>query len=262
MYDTISNRLYQEAYGFVAERADRHYLKEQLSFPQHPAANTMIEVYRRLIDALLRNNKMKKAIGQVEPLSEHLFEFDPMMTHAEYSDQWERMLESIRPRIGQHDEAYWEVFCIGALSGASFLSQLGFLEDFNDFVKGFYHNEMSMAVLPLLLQKEIAGLDYASACAFLNKTGYPDYVPVNQKVKALLHDTGIIESRNNYEALKALIVIAQCSERSTAHVHGLFCLIGHGRLSEKGAKDNKVCKAFIKHVTPVLDSLSPNNLKH
>ena len=150
-------------------------------------------------------------------------------------------------------EVYWELFCRGALSGASFLTQLGSMETFKAFIKSFQSDNMATAVLPLLLQKVVHGFGFPMACAFLSHAGYPEYISPAPKVKALLEDIGIIESMDNYEALKTLIIISRINKKPTNHIHKMFLLIGNGTLSEDGNKDQRYRKEFIGHIIPILN---------
>jgi hypothetical protein len=256
MYDTVSNVLYKEAYGFLVNRVGENILKEHLNYSSIPVAGTMSDVYQHLTGALVSTKNMKEAIGDINQLAEYLSQFDPIMAYADYGDNWERLINNINPNIKPTNslkpkqiKACWKLFCKGALSGASFLSQLGFLEDFKAFVNGFYYNEMSQAVLPLLLQKEIEELGYQPACAFLNNVGYPDYICPDQKVKALLYDIGVTETRDNYEVLKAIVMMAKHNEKQTVIIHKIFLLIASNTFKDSFRQE------FIEHITPILNSL-------
>jgi hypothetical protein len=122
------------------------------------------------------------------------------------------------------------------------LSQLRSVKTFKAFVEGFSYNEMAVAVLPLLLQKEIPGLGFNSACGFLDDCGYTDYVQPDQKAKAMLQDVGLVESRDNYEALKSITLIARAADVPPAIVNNVLKMIVSG-----GHR-----KTFIDHVTPIL----------
>jgi hypothetical protein len=206
---------------------------------------------------------MKEMIGAVESLEQSLYGFDPIKTHSHYGNQWEKMYEKMNPQLGPYGsseqdkhEVYWELFYRGALSGASFLKQLGSIETFHTFINKFQNNEMSTAVLPLLLQRVIHGMSFPMACAFLSHAGYSDYISPAPKVKALLEDIGITESMDNYEALKTLIMIARTNQKPTNHIHKVFLLIGNGTLSEDGNKDQRYRKEFMDHIIPILNCFS------
>jgi hypothetical protein len=58
---------------------------------------------------------------------------------------------------------------------------------------------------------------------------------------------------DNYEALKALTIIARINQKPTNHIHKMFLLIGNGTLSEDGNKGQRYRKEFIGHIIPILN---------
>ena len=260
MTDTIFKILYREAYGFLIKNTERKFMEKQLVCPEYPKTETLKDVYQCLLDALIFTKRMKEMIGPVEALAPFVFGFDPIKTYSHYGDGWEKINEKMNPQLGpfgssekDKQEVYWELFCRGALSGASFLTQLGSMETFKAFIKSFQNNNMATSVLPLLLQKVVHGFGFPMACAFLSHAGYPEYISPAPKVKALLEDIGIIESMDNYEALKTLIIISRINQKPTNHIHKMFWLIGNGTLSEDGNKDQRYRKEFIGHIIPILN---------
>jgi len=260
--DTIFKILYREAHAFLLKNTEEGFMEKQLVCPSHPKTKNLKEVYQCLLDALIFTRRMKNMIGPVETLSPFLFGFDPIKTHSHYGDQWEKINEKMNPQLGPFGssekdkrEVYWELFCRGALSGSSFLTQLGSIKTFNAFIKSFQNDEKATAILPLLLQKVIHGLNFQMACIFLSNANYPEYIFPAPKVKALLKDIGIIESMDNYEALKTLTIISRINQKPLAQIHKLFWLIGNGTLSHDGNKDQRYRKEFIGHIIPILNGL-------
>jgi hypothetical protein len=254
MTDTIFKILYREAYGFLMNNTDRKFMKKQLACSISTKAKSLKEVYRCLLKALIFTKRMKEVIGSVEALEQSLYGFDPIKIHSHYGDRWEKLYDGLAK--GTSHVIHWQSFCRGAVSGASFLNQLGSIDKFHAFIKSFQNNEMATAVLPLLFQKVVHGLSFPMACAFLYSVGYTDYISPDPKVKALLMDIGIIESMDNYEALKALTMISRVNQKPTHHIHSMFRLIGNGTLSEDGNKDQRYRKEFIGHIIPVLHCFS------
>jgi len=178
-----------------------------------------------------------------------------------YGEKWEVLAGTIRdlnevPKVSESTKedshwTYWELFCKTALSGACFLAQLETVQTFKAFVDGFKYNEMTTAVLPLLLQKEICGLTFQSACGFLNRAGFSDYIAPDVRVKALLFDIEIIESKENYELLKTVITIGRANNERPNVVNKLFWMIAAGKLSDLENKNN-LRREFIDHITPIL----------
>ena len=254
MTDTIFKILYREAHGFLMNNTERKFMENQLACSKCTKAKSLKEVYRCLLDALIFTRRMKEVIGPVESLEQSLYGFDPRKIQSHYGDQWEKMYDDLAK--GTNHVMHWQSFCRGAVSGASFLNQLSSIDKFHTFLKSFQNNEMTTAVLPLLFQKVVHGLSFPMACAFLYGIGYTDYISPDPNVKSLLKDIGIIESMDNYEALKILTVICRVNQKPMPYVHNLFWLIGNGTLSKDGNKDLKYRKEFIGHIIPILNCFS------
>jgi len=263
MTDTVLKTLYQEAHKFLIGKAGKGFVEKHLESIPCTLADKIQDIFQCLLNALVSTKRMKEIIGSVEALASPFFGFDPIRTHSHYKDQWDKLYENLKQleKPGSIEdnsqEEYRDAFCMGALSGASFLSQLGSVETFRSFINGFRYNNMTRAVLPLLLQKEIYGMGFPMACTFLNNIGYPDYISPNPKVKALLKDTGVTESMDNYEALKALIIMARANQKEVPQVHNMFGLIGHGNLSEDSNNDPGHRKEFVEHITSILNNSDP-----
>ena len=231
----IYKTVYQEALNFLTDKAGDRFVADQLkdSATMKPIKiKTMKDLFRIFLDAAICTKRMREAIGTIEPLQKALCGFDPKRLHSQYGENWELLADSIR---NQYEMAkvsdssnedpnwtYWEMYCKIALSGACFLSQLKTVQTFKAFVDGFKYNEMTTAVLPLLLQKEICGLTFQAACAFLNHAGFSDYIAPDSPVKALLLDIEIIESKENYEGLKAIVAIGRANNEKSNVVDKLF----------------------------------------
>jgi len=257
--------VYQEALNYLGYKARGNFVADQLKDDATSApveAQTMNDLFRVFLEAAICTKRMKDAIGPVENLGDLMQGFDPIKLSSLYGEKWELLAGTIRKQnkvpkaYGSTNQdpywTYWEMFCKTALSGACFLSQLKTMQTFKAFVSGFKYNEMTTAVLPLLLQKEICGLSFQSACGFLNQAGFSDYIVPDARVKALLFDVEIIESKENYELLKTLITIGRANNEKPNVVNKLFLTIAAGKLSEQENKNNNLRSEFIDHVTSIL----------
>jgi hypothetical protein len=260
MTDTIFKTLYQETYGFLLNNTDKGFMEKQLISPKNSKAKSLKGVYQCLLDALIFTRRMKEIIDPVESLDQSLFNFNPRKIHSHYGDHWEKLYEDLAK--GTKQQMHWETFCKGAISGASFLTQIGSIKKYKEFIHRFQNNEMSTAVLPLLLQRVIHGLNFPMACTFLYNTGSPEYIFPDPKVKALLMDIGVTESMENYGALKTLILMARINQKPTEHIHKIFWLIGNGALSKDGNKDQRYRKQFVEHIIPILNCLNYQPQQH
>jgi len=260
----VYKTVYQETLNYLAHKAGVEYVADQLkdnATISPVEAKTMNDLYHVFLHAAICTKRMQEAIGPIEHLQNTLCGFDPMRLYSQYGEKWELLAGNIRdqkevPKVSESANqdpywTYWKMFCKTTLSGACFLAHLETVKTFKAFVSGFKYNEMTTAVLPLLLQKEICGLTFQSACGFLNRAGFSDYIAPDARVKALLFDVEIIESRDNYELLKTLITIGRANNEKPNVVNKLFLTIAAGKLSNQENKSNLRNK-FIDHITPIL----------
>ena len=263
----VYKAIYQEALNYIIDRAGLEYVVDQLknNTNNHPPEIKAInDIFRMLLNAAISTKRMREAIGPIENLDDLLLGFDPIKLYSQYGEKCELLAGKIRElkaggnlkgvNISDDHWAYWEMFCKTVLSGACFLSQLKTVQTFKAFVRGFKYNEMTTAVLPLLLQKEIQGFTFSSACDFLARAGFCDYIAPDPRVKALLFDIEIIETRDNYELLKTLIAIGRVNDEKTDLVNKLFLMIAGGGLPAQESKNNDFRNGFIDHITPILTS--------
>jgi len=266
--NNVYKAVYQEALNYIIEKEGLEYVVDQLKNDTNnhaPEIKTINDLFRILLNAAICTKRMKEAIGPAENLDDLLWGFDPIKLSSQYGEKWELLAGKIRElkaggnlkgvNISDDNWAYWEMFCKTALSAACFLSQLKSMQTFKAFVNGFKTNEMTTAVLPLLLQKEICGLTFSSACDFLAQAGFCDYIAPDPKVKALLFDVEIIESKENYELLKTIIAIARVNNEKPKTVNQLLQMIAAGKLSDNKNSNNNLRSKFIDHIVPVLTFL-------
>jgi len=261
----VYNTVYLEALNYLTHKAGVEYVADQLKDNTTIApveAKTMNDLFRVFLGAAICTKRMHEAIGPIEPLQIALCGFNPMQLYSYYGEKWEvlagnicdqREIPKVSGSTNQNSYwTYWEIFSKTALSAACFLAQLETVQTFRDFVSGFKYNEMATAVLPLLLQKEICGLTFPAACGFLNQAGFSDYIAPDSRVKALLFDIDIIDSKENYELLKTLVTISRANNEKPNVVNELFLMIAAGKLSGKENNNNNLRREFVHHITPIL----------
>jgi len=264
----VYKTVYQEVLNYLTDKARTEFVADHLKNDTNnytPKIKTINDLFRILLNAVICTKRMKEAIGPVENLDDLMWGFNPIKLSSQYDERWELLSGKIRDQnevlkvseSANQDSnwTYWKMFSKSALSGACFLTQLKSVETFKAFVRGFEYNEMTTAVLPLLLQKELQGFTFSSACDFLAQAGFCDYIAPDPKVKALLYDIEIIETKENYELLKTLITIARANDEKPNTVNKLFWIIAAGKLSEKESKNNNLRSEFIDHITPILANL-------
>jgi len=264
----VYKTVYQEALNYLTHKAGVEFVADHLKNDTNnysPEIETLNDLFRALLNAVVCTKRMQEAIGPIERLQNALCGFDPIKLTSHYGEKWELLAGNIRDRkavanfkgvnISDDHWAYWNMFCKSALSGACFLMQLKTVETFKAFVRGFENNEMTTAVLPLLLQKEVYGFTFSSACDFLAQAGFCDYIAPDSRVKALLYDIELIDSKENYELLKTVITIGRANNEKPNVVNKLFWIIAAGKLSRQESKTNNFRSEFIDHITPILANL-------
>ena len=264
----VYKTVYQEALNYLTHKAGTEFVADQLKDNDAidpTEVDTLEDLFRALLNAVVCTKRMKEAIGPVENLGALMQGFDPIKLNSQYEEKWELLAANIKDRkavailkgvnISDDHWAYWNMFCKSALSGACFLMQLKTVETFKAFVRGFENNEMTTAVLPLLLQKEVYGFTFSSACDFLAQAGFCDYIAPDSRVKALLYDIELIDSKENYELLKTVITIGRANNEKPNVVNKLFWIIAAGKLSRQESKTNNFRSEFIDHITPILANL-------
>ena len=256
--DSVLKALYQEAYKFVHQRSGEDFLHDNLHAPTKLPPEKMQDVFRHLISSLMSTKRIRETIADIESMSDLVFGFDITKMDLHHGDDWWRLFNEIKDKYQpsgmdiDNPRNCWVIFCKGIISGVSFLCEIGTVEGFDAFVKGFWHDDMTMAGLPLLLQYEI-GCTFPMACQFLCNCGYPDFVEPNASIKKILFDTGVIESRDNYETFNSLIRIGRVNQERPAFVHRVFSLIGSDSIDEDGNRKANFSDEFIKHIVPVLN---------
>ena len=266
--NNVYKAIYQEALNYIIDRAGLEYVVDQLKNNTNnhpPEVKAINDIFRMLLNAAISTKRMREAIGPIENLNDLLLGFDPIKLYSQYGEKWELLAGKIRElkaggnlkgvNISDNHWAFWEMFCKTALSASCFLSQLKTVQTFKAFVNGFENNEMTTAVLPLLLQKEIQGFTFSSACEFLAQAGFCDYIAPDPKVKALLFDIEIIETKENYELLKTIIAIARVNGEKPKTVNKLLKMIAAVELPGQESKNNDLRNEFIVHITPILANL-------
>ena len=120
--------------GFADYGVTRKLLDEYLNPAQPEKGHENLNaVFQRLVVSIQNANMKARviggSIGGVPALGQVLFDFDPHGVHAEYGDDWSRLLTGVekklkpKGKIRQEAQSIWPQFCRGVLSGAEFLQR-------------------------------------------------------------------------------------------------------------------------------------------
>jgi hypothetical protein len=258
-FDTIfeSAKLYLLSFPEI----NKKILEEHINLHQNRQSTSIEKFFRDLLVSISTRHGMRTSIGDVDNLRELLFDYDPKLIAERYRDDWKKLFKDIEesdyepPTQMNIDSprSYWVTFIKGIISGANFLSSFENIEEFEKFAFRFYMNEYSRAALPMILEKEVYGLGFSSACDILKENGYPNYVKADTHIKEIFHGLGISKSRDDYEAFKDVIRFSRTIGEYPYVVDKLFWLIENGDFYLSGIKINTNREEFIERTLEKLD---------
>ncbi len=213
--------------------------------PEHQKPNDFRVLFERFCKTAQNKQMSVKVIGDsiggVENLATVLFGFDPHKVAKIYSKQDADILlniikDKINPKGKMRDtnRSLWPLYCRTAIDSAHFLAKFDSVKNFYDWTNFFAYDSKSKAALPLIISMEISGIGFPLACDFLKEIGFEQYGKPDVHIKEIFKAFDIIDpneksnSKQDYEALKALDRIAKINNVSTYAVDKVFWLIGSG----------------------------------
>ncbi|MCX5882712.1 MAG: hypothetical protein NTU74_13200 [Deltaproteobacteria bacterium] len=230
-------------------------IERHLSEWKERKPTSLIGLFRAFIMHAQNRQGMPNAIGDIDNLSDILFDFrasEILSKYASWGDLFDAIQSSGYTPPGRmqknNNKSYWVIYCKAIISIAQFLSSYKALQEFDDFVSGFLTNEYSRLALPLLLEKEIFGFGFALACDCLKENGYPQFIKPDTHLNDISRGLGITGANSDYQVFKD--VEAYCRRNSTLpyEVDKLFWLVGSGRFYLFGVKINSSKWDFLKRV--------------
>lgn len=178
------------------------------------------EIYLRILQSA-QNANMKagvigRSIGGVEKLDVVLCNFGPNAVLAKFSAGWAPVLDEIvarlapRGKIRRTSRSIWPRYCLTILSAAQFMSQFASASDFYGWVDLFDHDDRLRAALPMLLDKEIAGVGFALACDFLKELGYHNFAKPDVQLRDIFVGLGLCPAdADDYGLFKTIVRVAK-----------------------------------------------------
>lgn len=135
-----------------------------------------------MINSLKNKQGHVNFIANIDQMNLILSEFEPKKVFEKFDNDWKSLFQEFQDKFGQNHTMdinnkrnAWVIYSKGVLSCSKFLSNFDSVKEFDDFVKSFFHNEFTIAALPMLLEKEIFGFGFPLACDFLKELGYVQY---------------------------------------------------------------------------------------
>ena len=246
----FDKELYQEAYAFLLkieniteELIDKHLLPED----KRTKPDTLNLIYKSILESA-QNVQMSPYVigksisgikGNIDPLKEILFDFDPKRTCAKYRGySADELFNEIRPRLRHPPRdgknSLWLRYCKTIISSSVFLSQFENHHEFYRFVDTYYEDEKIRPFLPMLLSFEIDGLGFTLSCDFLKEMGYVKFGKPDTHIKDIFIELGLLStvsknsSKADYFSLKIIERIAKSNNTTPYAVDKLLWLISSG----------------------------------
>ncbi|HIJ56418.1 MAG TPA: hypothetical protein HPQ03_09870 [Deltaproteobacteria bacterium] len=216
------------AMDLIREHLGETAFKELTKVPKLKRVRSMSGLFRLVVGILAEAKAVRENVQDVEVLAKPLFDFNPKKVAA-CGEKLERRLGKMVP--GWPSEGM-EPFVHGVVEGARTLVACKTASGFHAFVEEFYvHKDCMIAgSLPLVLEKEIPGIGLAGACRFLNQAGHPVFFIVESKVRTLLFDSGLTESRGLYDCFFAVLEMSDQGDLHPHEVHAILSALAENNL--------------------------------
>lgn len=228
--------IYKNAKRYLKNICPNEITEEELSkyFNIKKNFKTKKDILYRLLFSLQNRQMSKNVIGlgkkeRLEIFKSILFDFDSKEILKNYNE--ELLLEKFSKYFTinniESKNNLWKLYSKSVISASIFINKFENAEDFNNFVNRFNYNEMSVAALPMLLEKEIVGLGFPLACDFLKELGFSEYPKPDVHIKDIFVAFDLCEN-NDYSAYKAVIEMASVVKDTPYNVDKIFWLISSG----------------------------------
>jgi len=247
--------IYNAAYNFLKEKVGEKILRAQLDYYEKFSAKSLKVIFQHMLNSLKNKQGYVNFIAATEDMSTILFQFDPVKVHDYYNGDWKKLFIKFRNKFGKYykmkindNRNAWVIYTKGVLSCAKFLSNFKNVKDFDKFVKSFFHNEFTIASLPMLLEKEIFGYGFPLACDFIKELGYPQYGKPDVHIKDIFQKLKIVDNDSDYEAFKMIVKIGLLVDQPPVIVDKIFWLIGSGNFDQSDVKIARQKNNFYKYL--------------
>lgn len=247
--------IYEEAYNFLKNKVGEDILRKQLDYYYTYTPKSMRDIFERMIETLKNKQGYVNFIADVEQMDFILLNFEPKKVFKKYNYDWESLFYKFKKEFGKdykmdikNKRNAWVMYSKGVLSCSEFLSNFNSVKAFDKFVRSFFHNEFTIAALPMLLEKEIFGFGFPLACDFLKELGYVHYGKPDVHLKDIFLELKLVDSRTDYEVFKKIVKIGLLVKQDPVIVDKVFWLIGSGNFYESNLKIGRPKSQFIKYI--------------
>ena len=257
--------IYKEAYKLLESRVGKDILDKHLDYYRGRNPKSIPDVFKKMIQCLKNKQGNTNFIADVDLMKNILENYNPRKILTKFENRWEQLFKDFKKEFGKkykmdihNKKNAWVMYTKGVLSCAKFASNFKNVQKFDQFVKSFFHNEFTIAALPMLLEKEVYGFGFPLACDFLKELGYPQYGKSDVHLKDIFTELKLVESRSDYEVFKKIVKIGLVVKQDPVIVDKIFWLIGSGNFHFSNIKIGSQKAEFIKAIKT---KLSITNLR-
>jgi hypothetical protein len=252
--------IFNEAQNFLRGKVEESILKKQLDYYHSCKPNSINEVFKQMISTLKNKQGYVNFIVDINQMDSILFDYEPKLILQQFGDDWKKLFKAFKEKFG-HDfnmnidnkRNAWVMYSRGVLSCAKFLSNFKSFKDFDDFIKSFFHNQFTIASLPMLLEKEIFGYGFPLSCDFLKELGYVQYAKPDVHLKEIFVELNLVETKGDYDVFKKIVEMSLLVKQKPVIVDKIFWLIGSGKFYESEVKIGSQKAEFIKKMKCILN---------
>lgn len=204
------------------------------------------DAYIQLLDALQDYHSMRNIIqfnNRKEQFSEILFDFDFRKISTEYNKEtlFEKFKNTFVVNNADSSKNSWKRYAKAVVSSACFMNTFENIKVFKSFIRTFQYNDYSQEALPLLLEKEIFGMGFATACLWLKELGYTEYAKPDRHMLDLFSALGLCDKTSDNVDISCFKAIRRLAEECNVTPYELdkvLWLICSGDYYKQGKKIN------------------------
>jgi hypothetical protein len=233
---------------------------QQLATP----AKTYEELLRAAQSAQSMPNVIGGSIGGIERLGSVLYDFNPAAVAKRYPPDEEgcrQLFDDIKAqlapkgKLNYNPRSLWRRFCGTITSGAAFLAQFLDAQAFYAWVEPFDLHEDGRVQIATDIARQVDGIGFALACAFLMQVGFTNFSKPDVHIKEIFVQLELSRTKDDVEVFKAVGRIARNAGVTPYEVDQLFWLVGSGDLYFAGRRIANSRAEFIAAAREALGSL-------
>lgn len=255
--DKVNQAVFQAAKDYLLsfKEIDEDILDKQLSAWENYNLSSLPSLFKAMLENAKNRQGMPNAIGEVSSLSGVLFDFNPKRVVDKYP-YWEILFDEIKLKVRppgrmvkNNPHNYWVVYSKSIISIARFVNRFKDYSEFREYVDQFVNSKTpdTRIALPLLLEKEIFGYQFALACDFLKENIDPHFIKTDTHIRDIFIGLGYSpEGSSDYQVFRDVIRFSDSIGELPYVVDKLFWLVGSGNFYDSGITIKASKRDFIR----------------